>query len=223
MAWAKSDGETSALADAQRRSRRSWRVSRRRLRQVPRPRRPIWRAKSRPRPIVPPAQIAEAKLDADYSVALFTTPSSRRSRRRSRSGDVSLFRPAESRRSAEVVGESKEHWHRLRPYLAHPDVIHAIFDGGRLQLSQRAFDPFLRLRHGPGRDFPGQGGGVPEARAPDCAEPRGRRGPLHDRHQGGRSGGQGSRPRNERKPGISAGARRRQGGSGRAEVASVFL
>jgi len=73
-----------------------------------------------------PERIAEAKLDANYSVRLFTdivgprlTPEN----------DPVTFRFFEQldRQVAKVVGESKDHWKRPRPYLAHPDVIHPIF------------------------------------------------------------------------------------------------
>jgi len=73
-----------------------------------------------------PAQIAEAKLDAGYSVMLFTgivgpklTPAN----------DPVTFHFFDQLNAqiAQVVNESKNHWHRLRPYLGHPEVIHALF------------------------------------------------------------------------------------------------
>jgi acid phosphatase (class A) len=75
------------------------------------------------------ARIAEAKRDEGYSVALFTdvigpkiTPQS--------NPQTFLFFDKVNKQIAKVVGESKEHWHRLRPYQAHPDVIHPIFQAG---------------------------------------------------------------------------------------------
>lgn len=75
------------------------------------------------------AQIAEAKLDEGYSVALFTTPIVPQITPQ-KDPKTFLFFDRVNRQIGEVVGESKEHWHRLRPYQAHPDVIHAIFDAG---------------------------------------------------------------------------------------------
>jgi acid phosphatase (class A) len=73
------------------------------------------------------AQISEAKTDENYSVALFTgllgqklTPHK----------DPTTFRffYQVNKQISKVVGQSKEHWHRQRPYQAHPDVIHPLFE-----------------------------------------------------------------------------------------------
>jgi acid phosphatase (class A) len=75
------------------------------------------------------AQIDEAKKDANYSVTLFTdaiTP------KITPQGDPVTFHFFGELNSqiGEVVGVSKDHWHRLRPYLGHPFVIHSVFPAG---------------------------------------------------------------------------------------------
>jgi acid phosphatase (class A) len=76
-----------------------------------------------------PAQIAEAKVDESYSITLFTdlvgpkiTPQN----------DPKTFRFFDrvNRQIAQVVHESKDHWRRPRPYQAHPDLIHPLFQAG---------------------------------------------------------------------------------------------
>jgi acid phosphatase (class A) len=76
-----------------------------------------------------PERIAEAKLDANYSVTLFTnivgpklTPQA----------DPLTFRffDAVNHQIGKVVRDSKAHWKRPRPYQAHPDIIHPLFQAG---------------------------------------------------------------------------------------------
>jgi acid phosphatase (class A) len=76
-----------------------------------------------------PERIAEANLDADYSVTLFTnmvgpklTPQN----------DPVTFRFFDelNRQIGQVVGAAKDRFKRPRPYLAHPDLIHALFAAG---------------------------------------------------------------------------------------------
>jgi acid phosphatase (class A) len=76
-----------------------------------------------------PERIAEAKLDANYSVTLFTTLIGPRI---TPQGDPRTFRFFDelNRQIGEVVGVSKDHWKRPRPYLTHPDVIHPLFQAG---------------------------------------------------------------------------------------------
>ena len=73
-----------------------------------------------------PERIAEAKLDANYSVTLFTnivgpklTPKN----------DPVTFRFFDelNQQIGQVVGAAKDRFKRPRPYLAHPDTIHALF------------------------------------------------------------------------------------------------
>lgn len=76
-----------------------------------------------------PAQIDEAKKDANYSVALFTdsiTP------KITPQGDPVTFHFFDQLnvQIGEVVGVSKDHWHRLRPFLGHPFLIHAVIGAG---------------------------------------------------------------------------------------------
>jgi hypothetical protein len=76
-----------------------------------------------------PDRIAEAKLDANYSVTLFTnivgpklTPQN----------DPVTFRFFDelNKQIGEVVGAAKDHFKRPRPYLTHPDMIHPLFQAG---------------------------------------------------------------------------------------------
>jgi acid phosphatase (class A) len=72
-----------------------------------------------------PARIAEANTDAGYSVQLFTTlivpPITPQSDPR-----TFLFFDRLNKQIAKVVGDSKEHWHRPRPYLTHAEI-HPLF------------------------------------------------------------------------------------------------
>jgi acid phosphatase (class A) len=73
-----------------------------------------------------PAQIAEAKRDETYSIALFTymiqpkvTP---------RADPVAFrFFDRVNKQIGKVVRKSKDQWKRPRPYQAHPEVIHSLF------------------------------------------------------------------------------------------------
>lgn len=76
-----------------------------------------------------PARIAEAKADNGYSVALFTTPIVPEVTRQ-KDPKTFLFFERVNRQIGKVVHESKKHWHRLRPYQAHPDLIHPLFQAG---------------------------------------------------------------------------------------------
>jgi acid phosphatase (class A) len=75
------------------------------------------------------AQITEAKRDEGYSIALFTDSIVPRITRAA-DPKTFLFFDQLNGQIAKVVGESKEHWHRLRPYQAHPDLIHPLFQAG---------------------------------------------------------------------------------------------
>ncbi len=75
-----------------------------------------------------PAQIAEAQLDQGYSVALFTnaitppiTPAT--------DPELFAFFDRLNKQIGEVVTDSKEHFHRLRPYQEYP-AIHSLFGAG---------------------------------------------------------------------------------------------
>jgi acid phosphatase (class A) len=75
------------------------------------------------------AQVAEAKRDEGYSIALFTDSIVPRITRAA-DPKTFLFFDQLNGQIAKVVGESKEHWHRLRPYQAHPDLIPLFQAGG---------------------------------------------------------------------------------------------
>jgi acid phosphatase (class A) len=73
-----------------------------------------------------PALIAEAKEDNTFPPTLFTSvirPGM------TAATDPAMFHFLEELNAqiATVVSESKNHWHRLRPFREHPDVIHPLF------------------------------------------------------------------------------------------------
>jgi len=75
-----------------------------------------------------PALIAEARADAGYSVELFTNGFSPRI---TPQNDPKTFRFFDrfNKQVAEIVGDLKDKWKRLRPYEAHPEI-HALFEAG---------------------------------------------------------------------------------------------
>ena len=75
------------------------------------------------------ARIAESKKDNGYSVALFTTPIVPQITRQSDPVTFRFFDQV-NKQIGQVVHESKERWHRPRPYQAHPDLIHPLFQAG---------------------------------------------------------------------------------------------
>jgi hypothetical protein len=73
-----------------------------------------------------PERIAEAKLDANYSVTLFTNIVGPKLTPQNDPVTFHFFDEL-NRQIAEVVGAAKDHFKRLRPYLGHPDLIHPLF------------------------------------------------------------------------------------------------
>ena len=73
-----------------------------------------------------PERIAEAKLDANYSVTLFTNIVGPRLTAQNDPVTFHFFDEL-NRQIGEVVGAAKDHFKRLRPYLGHPDMIHPLF------------------------------------------------------------------------------------------------
>ena len=71
------------------------------------------------------AQIAEARLDAGYSVQLFAGIAGPKITPANDPVTFEFFDELNGQ-IAQVVTESKEHWHRLRPYLGHSEV-HPLF------------------------------------------------------------------------------------------------
>jgi acid phosphatase (class A) len=76
-----------------------------------------------------PARIAEAKLDANYSVTLFTNLIGPKIAAENDPATFHFFDQLNAQ-IGEVVHDSKAHWKRPRPYQAHPDVIHPLFTAG---------------------------------------------------------------------------------------------
>jgi acid phosphatase (class A) len=72
-----------------------------------------------------PAQVDEAKKDANYSVALFTDSITPKITPQADPVTFHFFGELNSQ-IGEVVGVSKDHWHRPRPFVGHPSVIHAV-------------------------------------------------------------------------------------------------
>jgi acid phosphatase (class A) len=75
------------------------------------------------------AQVDEAKKDANYSVALFTDSITPKITPQCDPVTFHFFDELNVQ-IGEVVTLSKNHFHRLRPYLGHPDVIHSVFPAG---------------------------------------------------------------------------------------------
>ena len=75
-----------------------------------------------------PERIAEAKLDANYSVELFTAIIGPKITEQDDPVAFRFFKEA-NKQIAEVVTESKKHWKRPRPYLTHPEI-HPLFTAG---------------------------------------------------------------------------------------------
>lgn len=73
-----------------------------------------------------PERIAEAKLDANYSVTLFTNIVGPKLTPQNDPVTFHFFDEL-NKQIAEVVGAAKDHFKRLRPYLGHPDLIHPLF------------------------------------------------------------------------------------------------
>lgn len=76
-----------------------------------------------------PERIAEANRDASYSIRLFTDMVGPRVTEAKDPVTFHFFAEL-NQQIAQVVHESKAHWHRPRPYLAHPEVIHPLFHAG---------------------------------------------------------------------------------------------
>ena len=75
-----------------------------------------------------PERIAEAKLDANYSVELFTTIIGPKINAQDDPVAFHFFAEA-NRQIRDVVVQSKAHWKRPRPYLTHPEI-HPLFTAG---------------------------------------------------------------------------------------------
>ncbi len=73
-----------------------------------------------------PERIAEANLDATYSVTLFTNMVGPRLTRQNDPVTFHFFDEL-NKQIGQVVGAAKDHFQRLRPYLGHPDLIHPLF------------------------------------------------------------------------------------------------
>ena len=71
------------------------------------------------------ASIAEAQLDAGYSVQLFAGIAGPKINPANDPATFEFFDELNGQ-IAQVVNESKQHWHRLRPYQAHGEI-HALF------------------------------------------------------------------------------------------------
>jgi hypothetical protein len=76
-----------------------------------------------------PGRIAEAKLDANYSVTLFTNIVGPKLTPQNDPVTFHFFDEL-NRQIGEVVTVAKNHFARPRPYLAHPDLIHPLFQAG---------------------------------------------------------------------------------------------
>ena len=76
-----------------------------------------------------PDLVAESNRDAGYSVALFTDVIGPKITPETDPKTFAFFERV-NRQIAKVVGESKDKWHRPRPYQAHSDVIHSLFTVG---------------------------------------------------------------------------------------------
>jgi acid phosphatase (class A) len=75
-----------------------------------------------------PAQIAEARLDNGYSVKLFTSVIGPKITPESDPRTFAFFDRL-NKQIGKVVHESKDRWHRPRPYQAHPEI-HPLFEAG---------------------------------------------------------------------------------------------
>jgi hypothetical protein len=73
-----------------------------------------------------PERIAEAKLDANYSVTLFTDMVGPKLTPQHDPVTFHFFDEL-NKQIGEVVGAAKDHFKRPRPYLGHPDLIHPLF------------------------------------------------------------------------------------------------
>jgi acid phosphatase (class A) len=73
-----------------------------------------------------PERIAEAKLDANYSVTLFTNLIGPKIASANDPVMFHFFNQVNAQ-IGEVAHDSKAKWKRPRPYVTHPDVIHPIF------------------------------------------------------------------------------------------------
>jgi acid phosphatase (class A) len=76
-----------------------------------------------------PAQVDEAKKDETYSVKLFTDAITPKITPQTDPVTFQFFDELNAQ-IATVVGESKDHWRRLRPFLGHPLTIHPVFMAG---------------------------------------------------------------------------------------------
>jgi len=76
-----------------------------------------------------PDEIAEAKRDQSYSVALFISIVGPNLTPQADPVTFHFFDELDSQ-VAKVVHESKDHWMRPRPYQAHPDILHPLFTAG---------------------------------------------------------------------------------------------
>ncbi len=76
-----------------------------------------------------PERIAEANLDANYSVTLFTNMVGPKLTPQNDPVTFHFFDEL-NKQIGKVVGAAKDHFKRLRPYLGHPDLIHPLFSAG---------------------------------------------------------------------------------------------
>jgi acid phosphatase (class A) len=75
------------------------------------------------------ARVAEAQTDKAYSTQLFLKPIVPQITLPADPG-VYHFMDQVGQQTFAVMTESKTHWHRLRPFLGHPDVVHPLFQAG---------------------------------------------------------------------------------------------
>jgi acid phosphatase (class A) len=75
------------------------------------------------------ARIAEAQTDKAYSTELFTKPVVPQITPTADPG-VFHFMEEVDKQTSDVMTQSKDRWHRPRPFLAHADVVHPLFKAG---------------------------------------------------------------------------------------------
>jgi acid phosphatase (class A) len=90
-----------------------------------------------------PERSRQAKIDAGLEMSLFLAPINPAI---TAAHDPKLFHLFEQMNAqlGEVVGMCKNHWKRLRPFVGHPDVVHALFPAGGYSYPSHATTAYCR-------------------------------------------------------------------------------